>query len=111
MESLNMNSPDTSSEDESSSESSGDEGSPGTSVKRVQETPQSRREAQANEFAETISDQKVIDTLNRTKMASKVKKQKLRRECHTLRLGYLKTWILGNAEQKCCCWTLARWST
>ena len=68
MESLNMNSPDTSSEDESSSsESSGDEGSPGTSVKRVQETPQSRREARAQEFAETISDAKVIDTLNRTK--------------------------------------------
>ena len=76
MESLNINSPDTSSEDESSSESSGDEGSPGTSVKRVQETPQSRREARAQEFAETISDQKVIDTLNRTKMASKVKKAK-----------------------------------
>ena len=75
LETLNISSPDNSSEDETSSEdSSGEEGSPGPSVKKVQETPQSRREARAQEFAETISDAKVIDTLNKTKMATKVKK-------------------------------------
>ena len=75
LETLNISSPDNSSEDETSSEdSSGEEGSPGPSVKKVQETPQSRREARAQEFAETISDEKVIETLNKTKMATKVKK-------------------------------------
>ena len=75
IETLNISLPDTSNEYEtSSSDSSGDEGSPGPSVKKVQETPQSRREARAQEFAETISDAKVIDTLNKTKMATKVKK-------------------------------------
>ena len=75
VEALNINSLDTSSEDESSSDSSDSEASsPSTAVKRVQETTQSRREARANEFAEMISDQKVIDTLNRTHIASKVKK-------------------------------------
>ena len=46
---------------------------------RVQEhqTPLSRREARANEFADLISDQKVIDTLNRTHLASKVKRAKI----------------------------------
>ena len=45
---------------------------------RVQEhqTPLSRREARANEFADSISDQKVIQTLNRTHLASKVKRAK-----------------------------------
>merc|ERR1711867_51422 len=41
-----------------------------------QQTPLSRREVRANEFAGFISDQKVIDTLNRTHMASNVKKAK-----------------------------------
>ena len=59
LETLNISSPDNSSEDETSSEdSSGEEVSPGPSVKKVQETPQSRREARAQEFAETISDSK-----------------------------------------------------
>ena len=47
---------------------------------RVQEQqpqiPLSRREEQANVFAGLISDKKVIDTLNRTHMASKIKKAK-----------------------------------
>merc|ERR1712215_642561 len=46
---------------------------PGPSVKKVQETPQPRREARAQEFAENISNEKVIETLNKTKMATKVK--------------------------------------
>merc|ERR1712030_184282 len=47
-------------------------------VMRVQkhQTPPSRRDARANEFASLISDQKIIDTLNRTHMASKVKRAK-----------------------------------
>ena len=47
-------------------------------IKRVQEhqTPSSRRAARANEFADSISDQKVIQTLNRTHLASKVKRAK-----------------------------------
>ena len=55
MESLNINSLDKSSEDESSSDSSDNEVSPSPSVKRVQETPQYRREARAIEFAQMIS--------------------------------------------------------
>ena len=75
LETLNISSPDNSSEDETSSDnSSGEEVSPGPSVKKVHETPESRREARAQEFAENISNEKVIETLNKTKIASKVKK-------------------------------------
>ena len=74
LEVLNLNSPENSSEDESSDESEGEEASPGPSVKKVHETPESRREARAQEFAENISNEKVIETLNKTKMATKIKK-------------------------------------
>ena len=78
LETLNISSPDNSSEDETSSDdSSGEEVSPGPSVKKVQETPESRREARAQEFAENISNEKVIETLNITKLASKSKVKKV----------------------------------
>ena len=79
VQAMTLNSPVISSEDETSSSDS-ETSSPNLAVMRVQEkqhqTPLSRREARANEFAGLISDQKVIDTLNRTHMASKVKKAK-----------------------------------
>ena len=80
VQAMTIKSPVTSSEEETSSSSDSETSSPNMAVKRVQEklhqTPQSRREARANEFAGLISDQKVIDSLNRTHMASKVKKAK-----------------------------------
>ena len=77
VQALQLNPPVISSEDETSSSES-ESSSPRQAVMRVQEqqpqTPLSRREARANEFAGLISDKKVIDTLNRTHMASKIKK-------------------------------------
>ena len=79
VQALQLNPPVISSEDETSSSES-ESSSPRQAVMRVQEqqpqTPLSRREARANEFAGLISDKKVIDTLNRTHMASKIKKAK-----------------------------------
>ena len=79
VQALTLNPPVISSEDETSSSDS-ESSSPHQAVMRVQEqqpqTPLSRREARANEFAGLISDKKVIDTLNRTHMASKIKKAK-----------------------------------
>ena len=74
VQAMTINSHDTSSEDETSSSSSDtDTSSPNMAVKRVQkkehQTTQSRREARANEFMGMISDQKLIDTLNRIHMA------------------------------------------
>ena len=43
LETLNLSSPENSSEDESSDESEGEEASPGPSVKKVHETPESRK--------------------------------------------------------------------
>ena len=78
IESLTLHTPVNSSDDETSSSDS-DNSPSSLAVMRVQEyqTPLSRREARANEFASLISDQKVIDTLNRTHMASKVKRAKI----------------------------------
>merc|ERR1712030_18334 len=88
VQALTLNPPVISSEDETSSSDS-ETSYPSLAVMRVQEqqqqTPLSRREAWANEFAGLISDQKVIDTLNRTHMASKIKKLKQQKECHTPR--------------------------
>ena len=75
---FNFNSPESSeAEVESSDESEVEDPSPGPSVKKVQETPESRREARAQEFAENISNEKVIETLNITKLASKSKVKKV----------------------------------
>ena len=41
------------------------------------QAPLTRREERANVFAGLISDKKVIDSLNRTKMASKIKINKV----------------------------------
>ena len=79
VQALTLNTPVISSEDETSSSDS-DSSSPNQAVMRVQEQqpqiPLSRREERANVFAGLISDKKVIDTLNRTHMASKIKKAK-----------------------------------
>ena len=46
-------------------------------VRRIQEqNPSSRRAARLMEFADSISDQKVIQTINRTHLAAKVKRAK-----------------------------------
>ena len=76
VEALSLHSP-VSSDDETSS-SDGDNSPQRQDVRRVQEhqIPLSRREARANEYASLITDQKVIDTLNRTHLASKVKRAK-----------------------------------
>ena len=77
VQTLTLNSPLISSEDESSDSDS----SSSLAVNRVQlqqpQAPQTRRERRANAYAE-ISDTEVINSLNRTKMASiiKVKKTK-----------------------------------
>ena len=77
VETLSLNSPIISSEDESSDSDS----SSSLAVNRVQlqqpQAPQTRRERRANAYAE-ISDTEVINSLNRTKMASiiKIKKAK-----------------------------------
>ena len=76
VETLSLNSPIISSEDESSDSDS----SSSLAVNRVQlqqpQAPQTRRERRANAYAE-ISDTEVINSLNRTKMASIIKiKQK-----------------------------------
>ena len=109
VQALTLNSPVNSSEDETSSSDS-ETSSPNLAVMRVQEqqhqTPLSRREARANEFAGLISDQKVIDTLNCTHMASKIKKLKQQKACHTPRGKFLIKWILGILKQKCCFWIL-----
>ena len=77
VEALSLHTPVNSSDDETSS-SDGDNSPQGQAVRRVQEyqTSLSRREARANEYASLITDQKVIDTLNRTHLASKVKRAK-----------------------------------
>merc|ERR1712208_139348 len=80
IETLSLNSPIISSEDESSDSDS----SSSLSVNRVQlqqpRAPQTRRERHANAYAE-VSDTEVINSLNRTKMASiiKIKKTKTAR--------------------------------
>ena len=79
VEALSLHSPVSSDEETSSSD---DDNSPQRQdVRRVQEhqIPLSRREARANEYASLITDQKVIDTLNRTHLASKVKRAKTAR--------------------------------
>ena len=75
VEALSLHTPVNSSDDETSS-SDGDNSPQSQAVRRVQEyqTSLSRREARANDNASLISDQKVIDTLNRTHLASKVKR-------------------------------------
>ena len=77
VEALSLHTPVNSSDDETSS-SDGDNSPQNQAVRRVQEyqTSLSRREARANEYASLITDQKVIDTLNRTHLASKVKRAK-----------------------------------
>ena len=77
VEALSLHSP-VSSDEETSSSSEDDNSPQRQDVRRVQEhqIPLSRREARANEYASLITDQKVIDTLNRTHLASKVKRAK-----------------------------------
>ena len=79
VETLTLNSPNITSESETSDSNSS---SSREAVNRVQlqpprAVPQSRRDRRANAYAE-ISDEEVINTLNRTKIASinKVKKAK-----------------------------------
>merc|ERR1712215_225350 len=76
VETLSLNSPIINSEDESSDSDS----SSSVSVNRVQlqQVPQTRRERRANVYAAEISDTEVINSLNRTKIASiiKIKKAK-----------------------------------
>ena len=99
VQTLTLNSPAISSEDDTSSSDS--ESSSGQAVRRVQiqqpQAPLTRREQRANVYAGLISDTEVINSLNRTKMASiiKIKKQKLRGECHTLMEWFLIGSILG----------------
>ena len=47
-----------------------DEQSPGTRVKKVQSTKESRREARVYAYAENITDDEVIESINITKIAS-----------------------------------------
>ena len=72
VEALSLHTPVNSSDNETSS-SDGDNSPQGQAVRRVQEyqTSLSRREARANEYASLI-----IDRLNRTHLASKVKRAK-----------------------------------
>ena len=78
VQTLTLNTPAISSEDETSSSDS--ESSSSQAVMRVQvqqpQAPQTRREQRTNVYAGLISDKKVIDSLNRTKMASKIKIKK-----------------------------------
>merc|ERR1712208_184507 len=94
VETLSLNSPIISSEHESSDSDS----SSSRAVNRVQlqQVPQTRRERRTNAYAE-ISDTEVINSLNRTKMASiiKVKKQKLQGGCLILTEWFLIGSILG----------------
>jgi len=78
IKSLTLHTPVNSSEEETSSSDS-DNSPSSLAVMRMQEhqTPLSRREARANEFASLISDQKEKDTLNRTHLTSKVKRAKI----------------------------------
>ena len=81
VQSLTLNTPVISSGDETSSSDS-ESSSQSQAVMRVQvqqpQAPLTRREQRANVYAGLISDKKVIDSLNRTKMASiiKIKKAK-----------------------------------
>ena len=63
----------------SSDEESSDpeEQSPGPAVKKIHETAESRREARVYAYAENISDEEVIETINLTKIASKSKIKKV----------------------------------
>ena len=75
VQTLTLNTPAISSEDETSSSDS--ESSSSQAVRRVQvqqpQAPQTRREQRANVYAGLISDTEVINSLNRTKMASIIK--------------------------------------
>ena len=75
IENLRLDSPANSSDEETSEDS---DASPSIlNVRRIQEqNPSSRRAARAMEFADSISDQKVIQTLNRSHLAAKVKRAK-----------------------------------
>ena len=79
LEIFDVNSPESSEAEVVSSdeESESEDQSPGPAVKKVHETPESRREARAHAFAENISDEKVIEALNLTKLASKSKVKKV----------------------------------
>ena len=75
IETLRLDSPANSSDEETSEDS---DASPQISqVRRIQDqNPSSRRVARAMEFVDSISDQKVIQTLDRSHLASKVKRAK-----------------------------------
>ena len=76
IDSLRLDSPANSSDEETSEDS---DISPSVlNIRKIQEhqTPSSRRAARANEFADWKSDQKVIQTLNRTHLEAKVKTAK-----------------------------------
>ena len=62
----------------SSDEESSDpeEQSPGPAVKKIHKTAESRREARVYAYAENITDEEVIETINLTKIASKTKIKK-----------------------------------
>ena len=51
-----------------------DEQSPSTRVKKVQASKESRRETRVYAYAENITDDEVIESINNTKIASKIKK-------------------------------------
>merc|ERR1712215_274109 len=82
IESLKSESPESNEvEFETSGEESSDpdEQSPSTRVKKVQSSKESRREARVLAYAENITDDEVIESINNTEIASKIKKVKSKR--------------------------------
>ena len=86
----------------SDEESDPEEQSPGPAVKKIHKTAESRREARVYAYAENISDEEVIETINLTKIASKTK---IKKSCQRkgdlthMRLS-VNIIILGRAKQR-----------
>ena len=77
IENLTLDSPANSSDEETSEDNSGDPSPRIGHVKRAyDQNPSARRAARAMQFIDSISDLKVISTLDRSKLASKVKRVK-----------------------------------
>ena len=96
IENLTLDSPANSSDEETSEDS--DAASQISQVRRIQDqNTSSRRVARAMEFVDSISDQKVIQTLDRSHLASKVKRAKTAQK---LRVEFLIQQVLGMLETR-----------